>query len=118
MSDQEWESGLIDGLGIWISGAELRGYDYELRPDATFYLIFSARPDGSRFRLPSKELGEEWALVFDTAHEPAFPARSPRYRSRALLDVESNSVLLLRRVEEIDSGAAALLRRLEGSAST
>jgi len=117
MSEQEWEGGLVDGLGIWISGAELRGDDYELRPDHTFYLMFSARPAASQFRLPAKELGEEWELLFDTAREPSFPARSRRYPSRAQYEVESNSVVLLRRVEEVETGAAALLRRLEGPAN-
>ncbi|HUG48171.1 MAG TPA: glycogen debranching protein GlgX [Candidatus Limnocylindria bacterium] len=118
MGEQEWERGLVDGVGIWISGAELRGSDYVPRPDRTFYLIFSARAEASTFRLPAKELGEEWELIFDTAREPSFPVKSPRHASRAQLKVESNSVVLLCRVEEVESGAATLLRRLEGAATS
>ncbi|CAN5863841.1 glycogen debranching protein GlgX [soil metagenome] len=115
MSEREWEGGLVDGLGIWISGAELRGNDYELRPDDTFYLIFSARSEASTFRLPDEEVGDEWGLLFDTAREPAFPTDSPHYSAGDTVEVESNSVILLRRLEAAEDQAVALIRRLDAA---
>ena len=116
VSEQEWAGGLVDGLGIWVSGAELRGHDYELRPDATFYLIFSARSERSTFRLPPAELGEDWEVLFDTGPEPSFTPEPLRYEAGSDVSVESNSVMLLRRVESPAEHSEALIRRLEPAA--
>ncbi|MDQ3492680.1 MAG: glycogen debranching enzyme, partial [Chloroflexota bacterium] len=99
MTEEEWASGLVNALGIWLSGARLLGSDYEPVPDDTFYVIVSSRDGSSKFRLPGKEYGKRWEVVFDTNEEPSFPARPPVHRAGASRSVESNSLVLLRRVD-------------------
>ncbi|MDP8904347.1 MAG: glycogen debranching protein GlgX [Chloroflexota bacterium] len=110
MSEDEWRGGLVEGLGLWISGAELRGNDYELRPDDTFYLMLSARATASTFRLPGTELGESWELILDTAREPAFLPEPAQYPAGAEVQVESNSTVLLRRSDPLRERVTALIR--------
>jgi glycogen operon protein len=99
MSDVDWASSIVNALGIWMSGAELRGPDGEPAPDDVFYIIVSARPEASRFRLPPRSQGTRWQVVLDTAIEPCFPLQGKRYRAGSNVSVESNSVICLRRVD-------------------
>jgi glycogen operon protein len=98
MTDGDWAAGTVNALGIWMSGADLRGADYEPAPDATFYLMLSSRDGASDFRLPPPELGGRWELVFDTARQPSFPLEVPRKRAGSRVRVESNSVVVYRRL--------------------
>ncbi len=99
MTEEEWESGVVNALGIWMSGAGLLGSDYEPVPDDTFYFIASSRDGASSFRLPGTDFGSHWEVVFDTDAEPSFPAHPAVHPACAALSVESNSVVLLRRVD-------------------
>ncbi len=99
MTEEEWASGLVNALGIWMSGAGLLGADYEPVPDDTFYVIVSSRDGASSFRLPGTAFGERWEVVFDTDADPSFPVVAPTHPADAALSVESNSVVLLRRVD-------------------
>jgi glycogen operon protein len=99
MTDQDWESSVVNALGVWISGAELRGADGELAPDDVFYVIVSARPEPSRFRLPPRTAGVRWQVVMDSAAQPSFPAEGKVHRAGAAVPVEANAVILLRRID-------------------
>ncbi len=99
MTEEEWASGLVNALGIWMSGADLLGADYEPVPDDTFYVIASSRDGASSFRLPGKAFGKRWEVVFDTDASPSFPAQPRVHRAGAALSVESNSMVLLRRLD-------------------
>ncbi len=99
MTEEAWASGMVNALGIWMSGAGLLGSDYEPVPDDTFYVIISSRDGASSFRLPSTAFGDRWEVVFDTDADPSFPSLPPMHPAAAALSVESNSVILLRRVD-------------------
>jgi isoamylase len=98
MTDEDWASSLVNALGVWISGAELRGADGQLAPDDVFYVIVSSRPDASVFTIPASVDGE-WQVVFDTAAEPGFPLVGATYAAGAEVPVEAGAVVCLRRVE-------------------
>jgi len=99
MTEEAWASGMVNALGIWMSGAGLLGSDYEPVPDDTFYVIISSRDGASSFRLPSTAFGDRWKVVFDTDADPSFPAIPAMHPAGAALPVESNSVILLRRID-------------------
>ncbi|MBA3851845.1 MAG: glycogen debranching protein GlgX [Chloroflexi bacterium] len=101
MTEEEWASGVVNALGIWMSGAGLLGADYEPVPDDTFYVIASSRDGASSFRLPGKAFGKRWEVVFDTDASPSFPAQPRVHRASAALSVESNSLVLLRRLDAL-----------------
>ena len=98
MTDGDWSNGMVSALGIWMSGADLRGPDGETNPDDVFYICFSARDQSSPFRLPEAKYGRRWQVVMETAADPCFPLSGRIRRAGAELPMEALSVTMLRQV--------------------
>jgi glycogen operon protein len=99
MTDQDWESSIVNALGIYLSGEGLVGPEGEPDPDDTFYVILSAREDGSGFKLPPKSFGTRWEMVLDTSAPEPFAPSAKRLRAGSTITVPELSVIALRRVD-------------------
>jgi glycogen operon protein len=100
MTEADWEGAHVNALGIWMSGADLLGRDREPAPDATFYVMLSARDGRSMFRLPDVEMGRRWAVVLDTALAGGGPAEDRELGACDEVELEANSLVLLRRLDD------------------
>jgi isoamylase len=96
MTRRDWEDGGRRTLGTFLNGDELhettsRG---ERIGDESFLLLFNAHYEAVTFQLPARRFGARWKLELSTAEpqaeERSFPARAP-------VEVESRSLLVLRR---------------------
>ena len=99
MTDQDWDSGLVSALGIYLGGDKLVGQDGEPAPDDSLYIVFRGQDGSQAFTLPPRDFGARWETVLNTASEPAFAASPQAYRAGAKLEVEGLAVVVLRRVD-------------------
>ena len=99
MTDKDWESSMVNALGIFISGDRLVGPEGEPEPDDSFYVILSVREDGSGFKLPPKSFGERWEVVLDTSAPEPFAPSTKKLRGGSTITVPELTVMALRRVD-------------------
>jgi len=98
MTDDDWESSIVNALGIFLSGEGLVGPEGEAEPDDSFYVILSVREDGSRFRLPPKHFGTRWKLVLNTDAADPFAPSAKTLRGGTTITVPELTVMVFRRV--------------------
>jgi isoamylase len=61
-------------------------------------MLFNAHHDPLTFRLPTRRFGQRWELELSTADREAGGETAPSWTAREELEVESRSIVLLRRV--------------------
>ncbi|WP_066295838.1 glycogen debranching protein GlgX [Arthrobacter luteolus] len=118
MQPEDWDSQLGRSLGVFLNGQEIRGSDRRGQriTDLNFLLYFNADDDAVTVTLPSKEHGDLWDQVIDTAGEYA---DSEPVTADAKISVAAKSMVVLRqhvRNEEVpDHSVAASLAALAGA---
>jgi len=98
MTDQDWESSIVNALGVFLGGTGLVGPEGEAEPDDSFCVILSARGDGSSFILPPSSFGPRWEMVLDTSSEEPFAPRATTLLASGAIEVSELTVMVLRRV--------------------
>jgi isoamylase len=96
MARRDWQDSEVRTLGVFLNGDELhettaRG---ESIGDESFLLLLNAHHEPVTFALPTRRFGSRWKLELSTA-DPHAEERS--FAARAPVEVESRSLLLLRR---------------------
>jgi glycogen operon protein len=83
MSDHDWANAAANVLGIFLNGEGLSlPNDYGERViDDSFYLMFNAHHEPTRFRFPHARWGQYWTLVMDTKN--GFVSKGKRATARA-----------------------------------
>jgi glycogen operon protein len=100
MTEEQWVEGVVRALGVFLNGEVLPdpGPHGELLSDDSFLILFNADSAPIAFTLPSGRWGETWAAVIDT-NDPSLEEGSVVYKSGEDVDVESHSIVILRRGE-------------------
>jgi glycogen operon protein len=78
MEDEHWDEATANVLGIFVNGEGIATPDDRGRRivDDTFYLMFNAGHETTKFRFPDARWGAAWSLVFDTARGFVAPAQA------------------------------------------
>jgi isoamylase len=98
MTQRDWRNGEARAIGVFLNGDELRTktkQGEEVR-DESFLLLFNAHHEPVTFRLPTRRFGTRWKLELSTA-EPDLEEGSRSWGPREETEVESRSILILRR---------------------
>jgi glycogen operon protein len=66
--------------------------------DESFLMLFNAHHDPLTFRMPTRRFGQRWELELSTADPEADGDEAPSWAAREELEVESRSIVLLRKV--------------------
>jgi glycogen operon protein len=95
MTDEDWESGFVMSLGVYLNGhgipyLDLRG---QRVTDDSFVLFFNAHYEPIDFTLPPKVYGESWIPVIYTADD--VNEESKPYDAGATVPVDARSVMVL-----------------------
>jgi isoamylase len=96
MTRRDWDGGDGHRLGVFLNGQEIptRGAHGEPIGDQSFVLLFNAGGEACDFVLPPRRFAIRWALELSTADPAASGGAVP---ARAVVPVESRSLVLLRR---------------------
>ncbi len=70
MNDHDWDVGYARSLAVYLNGEAIAslGPRGERVVDASFLLLFNARPEYTTFKLPNQLESRSWTMVFDTAN--------------------------------------------------
>jgi isoamylase len=101
MSDHDWQAAYARTIGVFLNGKAIPTPDDRGEPiiDDSFYILFNAHYESIEFTLPTGPWGDQWEKVIDT-HDPIPDLRDHRHwRAGERLEVESYSIMVLRRVE-------------------
>ncbi|MDP9417285.1 MAG: glycogen debranching enzyme, partial [Actinomycetota bacterium] len=99
MSENDWTAGSARAITVFLNGdaiVEPDGRGERIRDDS-FLMLFNSSHEDLKFTLPPVEYGEAWRAVLDTA-APLAVDELPSAKAGTTLDIESRSVVLLRRV--------------------
>jgi len=98
MSEAEWNEGFAKALGVYLHGEGIRspGVQGERITDETLLVLLNADSEAVSFRLPSREWGQEWALVFDTA-ETLWADHPEVAKAKGIVRVKAHCLALFRR---------------------
>jgi isoamylase len=101
MDDADWADPERLALMMFINGRAIPSVEKRGRPivDDTFLMVCNASHQTVRFRLPGQRYARSWQLDVDT-REPVVPGGRQRFRARATLEVDSPTLLLLRRRDD------------------
>jgi isoamylase len=97
MSDEQWDEGWSQALGIFLAGDDL-GVDSRGQriTDDSFFLAFNASAEDVAFRLPNGNFARAWQVVVDTAQPTVEDGR--QVAAEAQVIVVARSLVLLKRV--------------------
>jgi glycogen operon protein len=101
MSDEDWRTGFVKSLGVFLNGDAMESLDERGEPmtDDSFYVLFNAHYEPLSFRLPARsEWGERWRQVLDT--DAPFPeAGEEIYTAGSGVPLAGRAVVVLIRVK-------------------
>ena len=99
MTTEQWETGYVKTLGVYLNGDGIQHPDSRGRriADDTFYVLFNAHSESVDFTLPPADLGESWMVELSTADPAVGPDDDVRHEAGATLSVPSWSLVVLRR---------------------
>ena len=98
MTQRDWRNAEAHAIGVFLNGDELNmttPSGDELR-DESFLVLFNAHHESMTFRMPTRRFGSRWTHELSTA-EPELEREARAWSARAEVNVESRSILLLRR---------------------
>jgi len=98
MTQRDWRNPEARAIGVFLNGDELNmttPSGDELR-DESFLVLFNAHHEPMTFGMPTRRFGSRWTLELSTA-EPKLERDARAWSARAEVNVESRSILLLRR---------------------
>ena len=98
MIQRDWADGGLRTVGLFLNGDEIavRTREGERLRDDSFLLLFNSHHEPVRFQLLPRRFGSRWALELSTAEPAGGEMRS--WSARGEVEVESRSIVLLRRV--------------------
>jgi isoamylase len=98
MTQRDWRRGDVRAIGVFLNGEELplATPQGEAIADDSFLLLFNGNDASIEFKLPTKRFGTRWQFELSTL-EPDVAAGSRSYIARAVVPVESRTVVVLRR---------------------
>ena len=98
MEPAHWNESSANVLGVYLNGEGIitPGPRGERLFDDSFYIVFNAHHEASRFRIPTG-IGATWVLVLDTASRFLGEGKVPGISGGDDIVAESRSMLLLRR---------------------
>jgi glycogen operon protein len=99
MTRRDWDRHDGHVLGVFLNGDELQEVtpDGEAVIDESFLLLFNAGHEDVAFHLPNERFGKHWTVELTTGDKER---RDDVYPATGACDVESRSLLVLRRVHE------------------
>jgi glycogen operon protein len=97
---RDWERAGGQVLGVFLNGDELREVTPDGAPviDDSFLLLFNAGHEDVEFHLPNERFGARWSVVLTTGDKER---RDEQYAALEACDVESRSLLVLRRGDPV-----------------
>jgi isoamylase len=99
MSDEDWDSGFGKSVAVYLNGLGIPDLDARGQrvTDDSFFLCFNAHHEEIEFTLPSKEFGQTWLPVIDTASitvpddpEPTSAGETVRVAARAMVVLQAD----------------------------
>src|SRR5439155_25418704 len=98
MAQRDWQRLDARALGVFLNGAEIPTLDPRGEEiwDDSFLCMFNAHYEPITFLLPTRRFGVRWAHELST-FEPEVQPGEREYAARQPVEVESRSLLLLRR---------------------
>jgi glycogen operon protein len=99
MTQQDWEQGFAESVGVFPNGQALEYPDArgERAVDDSFLVLFNAHYEPISFTLPGPEWGQGWAKVIDTAKGGVLEG-SETYGAEDKVTVQDRSLIALSRV--------------------
>jgi glycogen operon protein len=99
MSQQQWQEGLTEAIGIFLNGEEIATPDRrgDRITDDSFFLCLNAYHETISFTLPTELQAWEWEVVINT-NEPRILEAERCYKDSKPLPIPACSLLLLRRL--------------------
>jgi glycogen operon protein len=99
MSDQDWEAGFANSVGVFLNGDAISEPDRRGEPirGDSFLLLFNADDADLTFTLPPARYGGQWIKVLDTADPVLDPETVSAVKADESIPVETRSVQVLRR---------------------
>jgi glycogen operon protein len=102
MGEGEWRDDQAKSVGVFLNGAAITepGPRGDTVADDSFLLLFNARAEPVRFRLPDPAYAAAWVPVVDTSRPPAADDQaSGTVPASAYLDVPGRAIIVLRAPE-------------------
>ncbi len=98
MTQRDWRRGDVRAIGVFLNGEDLplATPQGEAIADDSFLLLFNGNDAPIEFKLPTKRFGTRWQFELSTL-EPDVASGSRSYIARAVVPVESRTVVVLRR---------------------
>ncbi|MGH3097091.1 MAG: glycogen debranching protein, partial [Streptosporangiales bacterium] len=100
MTDDDWNAGYAQTLGVFLNGEALTEPDQygQHVADDSFLLMYNAYHEDIAFTLPDASFGASWEVEFDTARPGGVD--QPTAKASQQVEVAAHSVLVLRRTTE------------------
>ncbi len=98
MEPDDWQNPSRCAIGMMVAGDALDWRDALGEPvvDDSFLLLLNGSREKVDFTIPSREWGARWALRIDTRE--ARMLRGPEYEANAIVSLDSNTMVVLKRV--------------------
>jgi glycogen operon protein len=105
MSDEDWDSGLINSVGVFLNGEAITDRDRHGQhvTDDSFLLLFNAHPGTTDWSLPA-QWGKRWEVVFETSVRDR---EGDLFDSGQALPVAGRSLVVFVRNDDVPAAAAA-----------
>jgi glycogen operon protein len=99
MNDQDWDSSRANVMGIFLNGEGIMTPDDfgQRTLDDSFYLMFNAHHEPTRFRFPAARWGEGWTLVMDTHRGFVTGKKEVVKAARSYVELDSRMLSVWRR---------------------
>lgn len=100
MTEENWTLDFAKSLAVYLDGHGIhsKGYDGHRIIDDSFYIMFNASHHSLEYKLPSHKFGAGWTKIIDTCCNFADDQGDGFYKPGESLNVESLSMVLLKRV--------------------
>jgi isoamylase len=95
MSEEDWQSGLVKSIAVFLNGNALRDLDEHGRrlSDDSFLLLFNAHHEPISFTTPPADFGASWTVVVDTTTE--LGEESKTFAAGETVSVAARALLVL-----------------------
>ena len=106
MAEEHWGEGFAKSITVFLNGEAIPtpGVHGERIVDDSFCILFNAHYEPISFTLPNSKWGRKWMKIFAT-NEPGFAEGKESIEVGSSLDVESRSLVLLCRSDNISGNA-------------